>query len=73
VVARLRRLPWLRMAATIGTPEIPVWCEAPEQAEETIEAMIAEGEIRPDQRSRCVFWEHANCMPGQHEANLDAL
>ena len=30
--------------------EIPVWCESPEQVPETIEAMIADSEIRPDHR-----------------------
>jgi hypothetical protein len=62
-----------RLEATTGTTAIPVWCETADQVEETIEAMIAEGEIRPDQRSRCVFWERVNCMPGHHEAILDAL
>ena len=62
-----------RLEAITGTSEIPVWCETPEQAAETIEAMVAEGEIQPDQRRRCVFWEHVYCAPGQHEAILDAL
>jgi hypothetical protein len=48
--------PQYRQSGCIGTSEIPVWCETPDQVEETIEAMIAESEIQPADRARCVFW-----------------
>jgi hypothetical protein len=62
-----------RLESGAVEPQIPVWCETPEQVEATIEAMIAEGEIRPDQRSQCMFWEHASFPPGTHERLLDRL
>ena len=39
--------------------EIPAWCDLPEQVPATIDAMIAAGEIRSEERERCVFWERA--------------
>jgi hypothetical protein len=65
--------PQYRQSGCIGTSEIPVWCETPDQVEETIEAMIAESEIQPADRARCVFWEWAAFAPGTHEALLDRL
>jgi hypothetical protein len=65
------RLARLESGAT--EPEIYVWCDSPDQVDETIEAMIAEGRIRPDQRAYCVFWERASSAPGTHEQMLDQL
>jgi hypothetical protein len=62
-----------RLEAITGTSEIPVWCETPEQVAETIEAIIAEGEIQPADQARCIFWEWAAFVPGTHEARLDRM
>ena len=53
--------------------DIPVWCDTPEQVPEIIDAMIAEGEVRLEQRSRCVFWEDARCGHRAHEKSLENL
>jgi hypothetical protein len=65
------RLERLERSALAG--DIPVWCNTPEEVPATIEAMIAEREIRPEERGRCVFWERATSAPGAHEARLGLL
>jgi hypothetical protein len=71
----LREVPHVVSGALTAnrTRNIVVWCDTPEEMEETIAAMIAEGEIRPDQRVMCVHWEWARCTPGEHEAALNLL
>jgi hypothetical protein len=46
------------------TGDIPVWCDLPEEVPATIDAMVAAGEILPDERGSCVFWELATFPPG---------
>ena len=43
-----------KLEAGLGTADIVVWCDTPEQMEEAMHAMISEGKIRPDQRALCV-------------------
>lgn len=62
------RLERLERSATTG--DIPVWCDLPEEVPATIEGMVAAGEIRPEERERCIFWEWATFAPGTHEAAL---
>jgi hypothetical protein len=72
-MSRTIRARLARPEAGFGTRNIVVWCDTPEEMEETIAAMIAEGEIRPDQRVMCVHWEWARCTPGEHEAAINLL
>jgi hypothetical protein len=44
-----------------------------EEVPATINEMIAAGEILPEERERCVFWELATFPPGTHEAMLSLL
>jgi hypothetical protein len=63
---RLRRL-----EAAGNRDQIAVWCEDEADVAATIEAMIAEGEIREADRHRCVHWEKVTtCAPGTHDAAL---
>jgi hypothetical protein len=50
-----------------------VWCNTPEEVPATIDAMIAAGEINPEDRRRCVFWELAAFAAGGHEEKLSLL
>jgi len=62
-----------RLERSASTRDIPVWCDLPEEVPATIDAMIAGGEILPDDRGRCVFWEWDTFAPGSHEAALSLL
>jgi hypothetical protein len=72
-MSRTIRMRLERLERSAPTGDIPVWCDRLEKVPATIEAMIAEGEIRPDQRSRCVFWELATLALGAHEAALEVM
>jgi hypothetical protein len=65
------RLARLERSASAG--DIPVWCDLREEVPATIDAMIAGGEILPDDRGRCVFWEWAASLLGRHEEGLSPL
>jgi hypothetical protein len=62
-----------RLQAITGTSEIPVWCVTPEQVAETIEAMVAEGEIRPADRVRCIFGKELRLHQVRMRPGLDLL
>jgi hypothetical protein len=72
-MSRAIRARLARLEAGLGTKDIAVWCDTPEEMEETIAAMNAEGEIQPDQRVLCVHWEWARCGAGEHERHLDEI
>ena len=61
-MSRAIRARLARLEAGLGTKHIVVWCDTPEEMEETIQAMISEGEMRPKQRVLCVHWEWATCI-----------
>ena len=72
-MSRNIRLRLERLERSASTGDIPVWCDRPGEAPATIDAMIAAGEIGPEERGRCVFWELATYAPGAHEAALGQL
>ena len=72
-MSRTIRMRLERLERSAPTGDVPVWCDVPEKVPATIEAMIAEGEILPEERARCVFWERATFAPGAHEAALGLL
>jgi hypothetical protein len=53
--------------------QIPVWCDDESDVEQTIAAMVADGEIEGTDRSRCVWWPYAKGARGSHESALAAL
>jgi hypothetical protein len=56
--SQLKRLEKIEAPAT---DDIPVWCLHEADMHRTIDAMIAEGEIREDDRPRCV-----HCLKAKH-------
>jgi hypothetical protein len=72
-MSRTIRARLAKLEAASSAMEILVWCDIPEQMEETIQAMIATDEIRPDQRNGCVFWQWARFSTGTHETMLELL
>jgi hypothetical protein len=56
-----------------GSGDIAVWCDNEGDMAATIDAMIAEGEIAPTDRPRCVHWTKARAAPRSHETALDCL
>lgn len=56
-----------------STADIPVWCETEAEVPDTIDAMLADGEIAQGEVGRCVFWEKATAPLGAHERALAEL
>lgn len=52
--------------------QLPVWCDDLSDMPAAIEAMVTEGELRDEDRRRCVHWT-AISETGRHEAALAAL
>ena len=52
------------MEAIRAPSEILVWCDDPSEMDVTVDAMIAEGRIKPGQRIVCVHWSRATAGPG---------
>jgi len=50
-----------------------VWCDLPEEVPATIDAMVAAGDILPEDRGRCVFWAWAAFLLCGHQEGLSLL
>ena len=61
------------MEAIRAPSEILVWCDDPSEMDVTVDAMIAEGRIKPGQRIVCVHWSRATAGPGAQEEALAEL
>ena len=64
------RVTKLEMQSSGGS--IPVWCNDAADVPATIDAMIADGEIREVDRGRCVYWPDFRGA-GRHEPALAML
>ncbi|QDM15173.1 hypothetical protein [Tardiphaga sp. vice278] len=61
-----------RLEASRKPGDITIWCAEDSDVPETVEQMIAYGEILEADRSRCVHWTVARIMGG-HERALAVL
>jgi hypothetical protein len=45
-----------KLEANLGGDQIPIWCEDESEIPETIDRMIAAGELAEVDRALCVYW-----------------